>query len=162
MPDQHVPGGRLHAANSFQENDMTNKSGGAASTSADNRQTIRLPKSYSVEVKELAFPMTGSSTIRSTVNDISSGGICIESPRSLANGLTMQVRVNIPTLNKYSSGFFKVYENDAEQYLIAIARTVWCKPGGGRYLVGMEFVNVDETQARALTALIDKALRDKS
>lgn len=141
---------------------MTKNSGGEHSSTADGRQSVRLPKSYSVEVKELAFPMTNSATIRSTVNDISKGGICIESPRSLANGLTMQVRVNIPTLNKYSSSFFKVYENDAEQYLIAIAKTIWCKPQGGRYLVGMEFINVDETQARALAALIDKATRDKS
>lgn len=132
------------------------------SAASDGRQFVRLPKSYSVEVKELAFPMTNSATIRSTVNDISAGGISIESPRPLASGLTMQVRVNIPTLNKYSSSFFKVYENDADQYLIAIAKTVWCKPIGGKYLVGMEFVNVDETQGNALKSLINKAVRENN
>jgi c-di-GMP-binding flagellar brake protein YcgR len=126
----------------------------------EGRQYYRLPKSFNVEVKELSFPMTDANTIRSNVNDISKGGICIESPRALQDGMTMQVRVHIPMLNKFSKSFLKIYENDAEQYFIAIAKTIWCKPSAGKYMVGMEFVNVDETQAHALAALIDKAQRE--
>ncbi|MDR2892229.1 MAG: PilZ domain-containing protein [Deltaproteobacteria bacterium] len=135
---------------------MTNNSNGS-----ENRQSVRLPKAYTVEVKELAFPATGAG-IESSVNDISQGGISIESPRPLDAGQTMQVKVHIPMLNRFSSSFFKVYENDADQYFMAIAKVIWCKPAAGKYMVGMEFVNVDDTQSRALAALIDKAMRETS
>lgn len=138
---------------------MTDKAGTPAGNS-DSRQYFRLPKAYSVEVKELAFPPDKSNLIESNVSDISAGGICVQSPKPLENGLTMQVRVNIPMLNKFSRSFLKIYENDAEQYFMAIAKTVWCKPSGGQYMIGMEFVNVDETQSQALAALIDKARRE--
>jgi c-di-GMP-binding flagellar brake protein YcgR len=126
----------------------------------DGRQYYRLPKAYSVEVKELVFPMSDAGAIKSNINDISIGGICVESPRPMENGLTMQVRVNIPMLNRFSSSFLKVYENDADQYFMAIARTIWCRASAGKYMIGMEFVNVDETQAQALAALINKAQRE--
>ncbi|MDR2825904.1 MAG: PilZ domain-containing protein, partial [Deltaproteobacteria bacterium] len=61
---------------------MSNTAGGIKapdSTTIDGRQYYRLPKNYSVEVKELAFPMTNAGVIKSSVNDISIGGICIES-----------------------------------------------------------------------------------
>lgn len=138
---------------------MTDKAGNPAGAS-DSRQYFRLPKAYSVEVKELAFPPNKANLIESNVSDISKGGICVQSPKPLENDLTMQVRVNIPMLNKFSKSFLKIYENDADQYFMAIAKTVWCKPSGGQYMIGMEFVNVDETQAQALAALIDKARRE--
>jgi c-di-GMP-binding flagellar brake protein YcgR len=140
--------------------DSAGRKKNSAAKAGDGRQYYRLPKTYGVEVKELVFPMSDAGAIKSNINDISIGGICVESPRPLENGLTMQVKVNIPMLNRFSSSFLKVYENDAEQYFMAIARTIWCKPNAGKYMVGMEFVNVDETQTRALAALIDKARRE--
>jgi hypothetical protein len=76
---------------------------------------------------------------------------------SFEEGATCQVRVLIPLLNKYSPSFFKVYENDAEQYFLALAEVAWIRPAGGRYLVGFRFVNVDENQSHALEKLIAKA-----
>jgi c-di-GMP-binding flagellar brake protein YcgR len=133
---------------------------GSLEKTGDGRQYYRLPKAYSVEVKELVFPMSDAGVIKSNINDISIGGICIESPAPMENGLTMQVKVNIPMLNRFSSSFLKIYENDADQYFMAIARTIWCRPDAGKYMIGMEFVNVDETQARALGALINKARQE--
>jgi c-di-GMP-binding flagellar brake protein YcgR len=128
----------------------------------EGRQYYRLPKAYGVEVREMTFNVNDTEVIRSNLNDISIGGICVESPRPLQNGLTMQVKVNIPMLNRFSSNFLKIYENDADQYFTAIARTIWCKPNAGKYMIGMEFVNVDETQSQALAALINKARREEN
>jgi c-di-GMP-binding flagellar brake protein YcgR len=123
----------------------------------DGRQYYRLPKAYDVEVRELSFTMNDTDVIKSNLNDISIGGICVESPKPLQNGLVMQVKVKIPMLNRFSRNFLKIYENDAEQYFTAIARVIWCKSGSGKYMIGMEFVNVDEAQSQALAALINKA-----
>jgi c-di-GMP-binding flagellar brake protein YcgR len=128
----------------------------------DGRQYYRLPKAYDVEVRELTFTVNDTDVIKSNLNDISIGGICVESPKPLQNGLAMQVKVKIPMLNRFSSNFLKIYENDAEQYFTAIARTIWCRPGSGKYMIGMEFVNVDETQSQALAALINKARREEN
>ncbi len=129
------------------------------SENIDNRrQFVRLPKGYSVELNELKFPMTGQDSFPATCADISSGGVCVESPEALEPGLRLQVKVHIPRLNKFMPGFFKTYENDAEQYLQAIAEVAWSEPLPEGYQVGLRFLDLDSDTARALNGLIDKAL----
>ncbi len=117
----------------------------------------RLPRPYPVEVRKLSFPMTGRS-VETVCCDISKGGICVEAPlHSLSAGDKCQVRVLIPLLNKFSPGFLKVYENDAEQYLLALAEVAWVKPVRGRFLAGLRFENVDSDQSKALERLVERA-----
>ncbi|MDL2272769.1 PilZ domain-containing protein [Desulfovibrio sp. OttesenSCG-928-I05] len=124
----------------------------------NKRAYQRLPRPYPVEVAKLSFPMNKSGVIETTCCDISKGGLSVEAPSSsLAVGDTCQLKVLIPTLNKYSSSFFKVYENDAEQYFNALGEVAWIKPIGGRRLMGFRFVNVVAEQSQALERLIQKA-----
>jgi len=126
----------------------------------EHRAYNRLPRTFSVSVKELNFAMARSHSIEGQCADISQGGICIESPVPIQLGAKMHVRVRIPLLNRYSPGFLKIYENDADQYFTAITETMWSKPVDGSYLIGMRFVNADENQARALAGMINKAMDD--
>ncbi|MDL2285621.1 PilZ domain-containing protein [Desulfovibrio sp. OttesenSCG-928-F07] len=128
-------------------------------TTADKRQHGRLNRTFEVEVNELQFPIVRDKVVQTRCYDISEGGLSIESPDSFEAGAKLQVRINIPLLNKFSPSFFKVYENDADQYFMAIAEVMWCKPHEGVYLLGMRYVNVDDDQARALSAMINKAFR---
>lgn len=129
--------------------------------STDNARTYeRLPRAFSVKFKELSFSMARQTGTEGQLSDISEGGICIESPTQVEVGSKMQVSIHIPLLNKYSPGFLKIYENDADQHFLAITETMWCKPVGGIFLVGMKFINVDESQARALAAMINRAMDD--
>lgn len=128
---------------------------------AEKRQYDRLNKTFAVEVSELQFPVVRSTAVETHCYDISEGGFSIESPRSFKAGDKLQVRINIPLLNKFSPSFFKVYENDADQYFIAITEVMWCKIQGGKYLVGMRYINVDDNQARALAAMINKEFRSE-
>ena len=124
----------------------------------NKRAYNRLPRPYPVAVTKLAFPMTNASAVETVCCDISTGGLCVEAPdSSLTMGDPCQLKVLIPRLNKYSSGFFKVYENDAEQYLNAFGEVAWIKPVGGRKLMGFRFVNVDAGQREALDRLIKQA-----
>ena len=126
----------------------------------EHRVYYRLPRAFSVSVKELSFAMARSQSIEGQCADISQGGICIESPVPIQVGSKMQVSVHIPLLNRYSPGFLKIYENDADQYFTAITETIWSKFVAGSYFIGMRFVNVDESQARALAGIINKAVDD--
>ena len=128
----------------------------------ENRRHGRLNRTFTVEISALSFPMSGVRGLETRCYDISSGGLSIESSKSFNPGERLQARINIPMLNKFSPSFFKIYENDADQYLTAIVEVIWCKPGSGGYLVGMRYINVDEDQARALAGMINKAFRQAS
>ncbi len=122
----------------------------------NKRSYRRLPRPYPVEVTKLSFPMPKPT--ETVCCDISKGGLCVESSASgLAIGDKCQVRVLIPLLNKFSPSFFKVYENDAEQYFMALAEVAWVRPVRGRSLMGFKFVNVDSDQSKALEKLVEKA-----
>ena len=124
----------------------------------NRRQFVRLPKGYSVEINEFKFPITSQDRVSATCSDISTGGVCVESPEAFKPGTRLQVRVQIPRLNKFMPGFFKIYENDAEQYLNAITEVAWSEPVAGKHQVGLRFIDLDPDITRALTSLISKAL----
>ncbi len=126
----------------------------------NRRQFVRLPKGYSVEINEFKFPITSQQRVTATCADISTGGVCVEAPVPFALNARLQVRVRIPLLNKFMPGFFKAYENDADQYLQAIAEVAWSEPISGGYQVGLRFIDLDPDTTKALTGLINKALRE--
>lgn len=124
---------------------------------AEKRTHQRLPRTYPAEIARLAFPVVAEG-VQVRCCDISLGGVCVEmDDASFALGDTCQVKVHIPLLNKYAPGFFKVYENDAEQYFTALAQVAWIKPFSGRFLMGFAFVNVHSDQSTALEKLIERA-----
>ncbi|MDR2050417.1 MAG: PilZ domain-containing protein [Deltaproteobacteria bacterium] len=134
----------------------------ARKPATDKRRHGRLSRTFAVEINILSFPANPGRAVEARCYDISEGGLSVESPRIFDVGDKLQVRINIPLLNKFSPGFFKVYENDAEQYFLAIAEVMWSKARGGSNLIGMRYINVDEDQARALAGLIRKAFRSGS
>ncbi len=127
---------------------------------AEKRKYLRLPKPYKVEAKEIRLPMPSSLSIDSNCFDISEGGFCVPTSRSFEPGTKLQVKIFIPSLNKHSPGFFKIYENDIDQSLAGIAEVSWCTPKGGRYMTGLRFSDVDTDDTRALASLIRKIYRD--
>lgn len=126
----------------------------------NKRRYLRLPRPYRVQARELVFPIAKDPLIDTSCTDIGKGGLCVESRSPLPVGTRLHVNVHIPLLNKFTSGFFKVYENDADQYFQAIADVAWVKPQGGAHLMGLKFVNVDQELCDALGRMIDKAFRE--
>lgn len=129
---------------------------------AEKRQHGRLTRTFAVELAELTFPPSNGRTVNTHCYDISEGGLSIESPVSFNQGDKLQARINIPLLNKFAPGFFKFWENDADQYFLAITEVMWSKLEDGKYLLGMKYINVDEDQAKALSGMINKAFRGAS
>lgn len=128
-----------------------------SSSSSNNRRHSRLPKPFDVMLCSLTFSAVKFNPDASCT-DISKGGLSLETRRSYNAGDKLQVKIHVPRLNKYSPSFFKVYENDADQYFTAIAEVAWCRPQSGCYSVGIKFINVDSDQSAALGSLINKAL----
>lgn len=128
-------------------------------TDDNKRQYLRLPRPYRVQARELVFPIAKDPLIDVTCTDISKGGLCVESQNPLPEGTRLHINVHIPLLNKFSSSFFKVYENDTDQYFQAIADVAWVRKQGGAYLMGLRFVNADQDLCAALGKLVDDAFR---
>lgn len=137
-----------------------NNSDNAHDDSENKRQYLRLPRPYRVQARELVFPIAKTPLIDVECTDISKGGLCVESQSPLPVGTRLHVNVHVPLLNKFSSGFFKVYENDTDQYFQAVADVAWVKPVGDMHLLGLRFVNADEEICKALGKLVDDAFRD--
>jgi len=123
------------------------------------RQYQRLLRPYRVEARSLQFPLSSHPVINALCYDIGAGGLCVESSASLDIGALMQIRVHVPKLNKYSPSFFKAYENDAEQYVQCLGKVAWVRPSGGKYLVGLNFTDIDSDQRNALKNLVQKAMQ---
>lgn len=131
----------------------------AVKAEENKRRHMRLPRPYRVQARELVFPIAKDPLLDAPCNDISEGGLCVESRSPLPVGTRLHINVHIPLLNKFSSAFFKVYENDADQYFQAIADVAWVKASGGAHLMGLRFVNVDDEQCRSLGRLLEDAFR---
>lgn len=144
----------------MKESSTLSSIGPSGAETNNKRKHLRLPRPYRVQARELVFPIAKDPLIDTSCTDISKGGLCVESKTPLSVGTRLHVNVHIPMLNKFSSRFFKVYENDADQYFQAIADVAWVRPRDGVHLMGLQFVNVDKELCDALGRMIDKAFRE--
>lgn len=126
--------------------------------SSEKRKDCRLPKNFRVEVKEFKFPLARQPKFEVCCADISAGGMKIECKRKFDEGTKLQMRIFIPSFNKYHAGFFKVFESDAGQYLQAIAEVVRAKDiiPLTKYELGVKFLDVDYDDWNALRNFIKK------
>ena len=122
----------------------------------EQRKFSRLPKNYYIQFKRLQFPMSSEPFAEARISDISAGGICVEAAKTFSQGDRLQIRIHVPRLNKFMPGFFKFYENDAEQYINAIAEVAWMEND----LMGLSFVDLDQDVVRAIQGLIKDAVRE--
>lgn len=111
-----------------------------------------------MEVRELAFPLNTQKIINVESTDISTGGLKIICNRLFSNGDKVQIRVYIPSFNKFHPGFFKAFESDIGQYLQAVAEVAWIREiiPLTRYEAGLKYLDVYEDDWHALKRLIQK------
>lgn len=126
----------------------------------EKRRYLRLPKEFRVEASEFRFPLSRQPKFELPCVDISEGGLCVECARKFEPGDKLQVRIFIPSLNKYHPGFFKVFESDIGQYLQVIAEVarVEEKTPMRKYVLGLRYLDVDVDDKKALNAFIQKAV----
>lgn len=125
----------------------------------DKRQHIRLPKNFRVEIKEFKFPLARQPKFEVQCTDISTGGMKVECSHKFGPETKLQVKIYIPSFNKYHPGFFKVFESDSGQYLQAITEVVRTEDiiPLTRYELGIKFLDVDHDDWKALRNFIMKS-----
>ncbi|MFW5731361.1 MAG: PilZ domain-containing protein [Desulfonatronovibrionaceae bacterium] len=122
----------------------------------DRREFVRVPRKFRVEVQDFVFPLAQQKPTRVECADISAGGLRIICSRRFAEEHKVQVKVFIPSFNKFHSGFFKVFESDVGQYLQAVAEVAWVREAVPltSYETGLRFVDVYEDDWLALRKMI--------
>jgi len=125
----------------------------------DKRKDCRLEKNFRVEIREFRFPLAKQPSFEVRCVDISVSGLLLECRRKFAIGDKLQVKIYIPSLNKYHPGFFKVFESDAGQFLQAIAEVVRVDEvvPFTSYHLGIRFLDIDHDDWNALRNFIAKA-----
>ena len=70
------------------------------------------------------------------------------------------MRVYVPNLKKFYPSFFKVFESDVGQSILAVAEIIRVvnMPGKGKYGMALQFTNLHEDDWRALHDLIIKEM----
>ncbi len=128
-------------------------------SSDEKRKDFRLPKNFRVEVKEFKFPLARQPKFEVQCTDISAGGMKVECNRKFELQTKLQIKIFIPSFNKYHPGFFKVFESDAGQYLQAIAEVVRLRDVVPlmKYELGIRFLDVDHDDWNALRNFIMKS-----
>ncbi|MFO8031210.1 MAG: PilZ domain-containing protein [Desulfohalobiaceae bacterium] len=128
----------------------------------DRRQYQRLPKDFRVELKELSFAASGHQAVQTRCLNVSAGGLLLETSRSFNLGQKVQVRLFVPSLNRFHPSFFKVFESSLEQSLLAVAEVarVEEKLPLQLYQVGIRFLDVYEDDWQALYKMLDSASRE--
>ncbi len=127
--------------------------------SDDKRKDCRLEKNFRVEIREFRFPLAKQPSYEVTCADISAGGLLLECRKKFEAGDKLQVKIFIPSLNKYHPGFFKVFESDAGQFLQAIAEVVRVDDvvPFTSWHIGIRFLDIDHDDWNALRNFIAKA-----
>ncbi len=127
---------------------------------ANRRQYQRLRKKFRVEISEFRYPPAEQPAVSTHCRDISQGGLRVESPRSFQAGEKIQLTIYISGLNKFHPSYFKVFESDVGQHLVAVAEVAWIdeKAPLTLYDMGLKFVDVWEDDWKALAAMIKKQL----
>ncbi len=130
-----------------------------ASVGDERREFTRLPKSFRVEIRKLAFPLHAHPAQIVESVDISSGGLRVTARGSFEPGDKVQVRIFIASLNKFHPGFLKVFESDVDQSLQAIGEVVRVDRSAGGAMLGIKFVNVDQDDWKALHLKLQSELK---
>lgn len=127
--------------------------------SAEKRRDFRLPKNFRVEVREFKFPLARQPKFEVKCTDISAGGMSLECRKKFEAETKLQLKIFIPSFNKYHPGYFKVFESDAGQFLQAIAEVVYVKDviPLTSYALGIKFLDVDYDDWQALRNFITKS-----
>ncbi len=120
-----------------------------APASQEHRRFPRLKESSRLRYKRVetgSLPTEGTEAV--CVN-VSGGGICFEVAESINPGVLLAVELVLP---------------DSEGEVVALGRTVWCRPGaGGRYEIGLEFWWIgwgDDGAQQAIADHVRQALED--
>lgn len=127
---------------------------------SERRNYQRLSKQLKVDMRKFQYPLASQAWISTVCENISAGGIFIESSQKVNVDDQLQLRIYVPNLKKFYPSFFKVFESDTGQSILVVAQVIRVidMPDKRTYGLAIQFVNVYEDDWQALHDLIIKEM----
>jgi chromosome partitioning protein len=112
--------------------------------SSERRQYVRFSKSFPVSLRRYELPLSAQDMVEASCRNISASGMLLESPSGFATGAKVQTTIRIPGLNRFHPCFSKVFENDHDQNLVAVAEVVRSERASAArtHEVGVRFIDI--------------------
>ncbi len=120
----------------------------------ERRRYPRLDKKASLQVQILSYSPQPEQQI-SEYRDVGGGGMKFVSDRDYPEGTLLKIQAKVPGWGSFVGGFQSPQENESRS-LVAVAEVVRSVPSNGkRYEIGVKFVNLYESDHRALVEYIN-------
>lgn len=123
----------------------------------EKRKYYRLQKEFKLFLARWNFPLKNQKWFEVKSIDIGEGGLRFKSPFKVELKEKLQFKLRVPRLNKFYSGFSKVFSLDIENDFFGIGEVVWIKDKEEVQEVGLKFINVFEDDLKALVNFLKQA-----
>lgn len=126
----------------------------------EKRKFVRLSRKYVIQYGEFSFSTQKISRYQGMTENISAGGILIETEEEYSPGTLLKLKIRVPNWEKCKSEFLKFNQTSLSEPFVALGKVVRVKkilPQG--YEIGIYFVSVDADHQDALKRYIDGQLR---
>lgn len=126
----------------------------------ERRKFVRLSREYVIQYGEFRFSTEKISNYQGTTENISAGGVLIETEEEYSAGTLLKLKIRVPDWEKCKSEFLKLNQTSLSEPFVVLGKVVRVKkilPQG--YEIGLHFVSVDADHQDALRRYINGQLR---
>ncbi len=110
---------------------------------AERRKYPRIKKRAKTLTGQVTYPIDEDNFARGISENISLGGIMVNTETHFEQGSLIQLRIKLPGWHKFHPGFIRVLEDSIGSPFIAICEVLRCKKAEEGYDIAAKFINVD-------------------
>ncbi len=126
---------------------------------SERRRHARIERRARITCQEITYPLGSAPELEAEMVDVSEGGVRLLLPRSFEPDTPLQVALELPGWHRHTDAFFKFDQLSVSGPLTAVGRVVRvAEPAGGRFDVGVEFLDIWEDHWRAMRAYLREEL----
>jgi len=126
---------------------------GKSPTEKESRDRIRVPKTATLRVKQLSYPMPSGPGETGTLLNLSEEGICFSLEISYSAKDQLCLSIDLIGWQHHKQGVaLLVDESLASAPLTALAEVIWCRQlaEGNQFEIGARFLDIFEDDLKAL------------
>lgn len=126
---------------------------------SERRKFVRLSREYVLQYEEFRFSTQKISNYEGTTENISAGGVLIETEEEYSTGTLLKLKIRVPDWEKCKSEFLKIDQTSLSEPFVVLGKVVRVKkilPQG--YEIGLHFVSIDEDHRQALRRYLEGEL----
>jgi hypothetical protein len=125
----------------------------------ERRKYPRHKKRADILAGEVTYPVNEDNFARGFSENISLGGIMMNTKNQFEKGSLIQLRITLPGWHKCHPGFIRVLEDSIASPLTAICEVLRCEQAEPGYATAARFINIDPDDFVGFQSYLDKQTR---